>query len=111
MLQWQSDLLEAVSYLRAGRGLVEQEVVVDFSPAKFNMMETVESRRMIEERWAEATAANRRLYNASKFRLAGRVDVLERSEIERHCGRWAGTERSHLSLYHKDNVKGVKYPK
>ena len=71
MFQWQSDLLEAVSYLRDGRGLLEEEVVVDFSPARFRMLETEESRRMIERRWEEATGGNRRLYNASKYRLAG----------------------------------------
>ena len=71
MLQWQSDLLEALSYISSGRGLMEEEVVVEFSPERFRMLETEETRRMIERRWEEARSANSRLYNASKYRLAG----------------------------------------
>ena len=71
LFQWQSDQIEAVSYIRDGRGLMEEEVVVDFSPDRFNMLETEETRGMIERRWLEATRENTRLYNATKYRLAG----------------------------------------
>ena len=71
MLQWQSDQLEAVSYISEGRGLMEEDVVVDFSPERFRMLETEETRKMIERRWEEARAENSRLYNATKYRLAG----------------------------------------
>ena len=72
LLQWQSDQLEAVSYISEGRGLMEEEVVVEFSPERFRMLETEETRRMIERRWEEARSENSRLYNASKYRLAGK---------------------------------------
>ena len=43
---------------------------VDWRPDRFKMLETEQTRRMIETRWAEATKQNSRLYNASKYRLA-----------------------------------------
>ena len=80
LLQWQSEHLEAVSYIREGRGLMEEEVVVDFSPDRFRMLETEDSRKMIEMRWKEATAGNARLFNASKYRQSGALLEVRHSD-------------------------------
>ena len=64
-------MLEAVCYITGGRGLLEEEVEVDWRPELYRMLETEDSRRMIEARWEEETRKNSRLYNATKFRLAG----------------------------------------
>ena len=50
---------------------MEEEVVVDFSPDRFRMLETEDSRKMIERRWEEAIVGNARLFNASKYRQSG----------------------------------------
>ena len=50
---------------------MEEEISVDYNTAKYNMKETKETRDMIERLWAERTKGNARIYNASKFRLAG----------------------------------------
>ena len=57
--------------IKNGRGLLEEEVRVDYNTAKYNMKETRETRDMIERLWGERTKGNSRLFNASKFRLAG----------------------------------------
>lgn len=66
------DELELVSLLREeGRGVLEGEVDVDWDPDRFAMKENPELRLSIEKRWREATAAQPRLWNQSKYRLAG----------------------------------------
>jgi len=65
------DELELVSFLRGGRGALEEQVDVDWDPTRFAMKESSELRMKIEKRWSEATAAQPRLWNQSKYRLAG----------------------------------------
>jgi len=65
--------LELVSFLRNGRGALEEEVQVDWEPVRWAMKETPETRANIEKTWAEATAAQPRLWNQSKYRLAGQA--------------------------------------
>ena len=60
-----------MSYISNGRGVSEAMVQVEYNPAKFNMKETEETRKMIEMLWVERTRDNDRIFNASKFRLAG----------------------------------------
>ena len=69
-LQFLTDDLETVSYIKDGRGVLEAGVRVEYDVEKFNMKETAETRTMIEQLWAERTRSNARIYNASKFRLA-----------------------------------------
>jgi len=65
------DELELVSFLRDGRGALEEEVDVDWDLNRFAMRENKDLREEIEKRWSEATAAQPRLWNQSKYRLAG----------------------------------------
>jgi hypothetical protein len=53
------------------------KVTVDWDPARWAMRETAESRAEIEWTWTAATAAQPRLWNQSKYRLAGAEGWLE----------------------------------
>ena len=72
--------------IKNGRGLLEEEVRVDYNTAKYNMKETRETRDMIERLWAERTNGNARLFNASKFRLAGHGPSQEGGVFELRVG-------------------------
>jgi len=64
--------LEVVSFLKKdGKGLLGQEVSVEFNKQKYAMKETEETRQIIDDIWLEKTTGNKRLYNASKYRLSG----------------------------------------
>ena len=60
-----------MSYIVNGRGVSEAMVQVDYNTSKYNMKETQDTRNMIERLWVERTQDNDRIFNASKFRLAG----------------------------------------
>ena len=72
--------------IKNGRGLLEEEVRVDYNTAKYNMKETKETRDMIERLWGERTKGNTRLFNASKFRIAGHGPSKEGGEVELRVG-------------------------
>ena len=57
--------------MKDGRGVLEEQVEVDYDVEKYKMKETQETRSMIEMLWRRRTQENSRIYNASKFRLAG----------------------------------------
>ena len=59
-LQFLTDDLETVSYIKDGRGVLEAGVRVEYDVEKFNMKETAETRTMIEQLWAERTRSNAR---------------------------------------------------
>ena len=60
-MQYLTDDLETVSYIKDGRGVLEAGVRVEYDVEKFNMKETAETRTMIEQLWAERTRSNARL--------------------------------------------------
>jgi len=77
------DELELVSFLRGGRGALEEQVDVDWDPTRFAMKESSELRmKIIEKRWSEATAAQPRLWNQSKYRLAGSLTSEGRPQLK-----------------------------
>ena len=86
MLQFVSNDLESISLIKNGRGLLEEEIRVDYNTAKYNMKETKETRDMIERLWGERTKSNARIFNASKFRLAGHVMSEEEGLLELRVG-------------------------
>ena len=73
--------MEAVSYVAGGRGLLEEEVEVDYSVERFAMQETADTRREIQAEWERRTAENTRLYNGSKYRLAAAEVSIDNVEL------------------------------
>jgi len=65
-----NDTLEIASYIKDGKGILEEDVEIDFDIEKYAMVETDESRDMIESIWSIKTRENKRLFNQSKYRLA-----------------------------------------
>eukprot|EP00090_Calanus_glacialis_P005240 TRINITY_DN14058_c0_g1_i1.p1 TRINITY_DN14058_c0_g1~~TRINITY_DN14058_c0_g1_i1.p1 ORF type:complete len:295 (-),score=75.55 TRINITY_DN14058_c0_g1_i1:37-921(-) len=65
-----NDTLELVSYIKNGKGILEEEVKVHFDIQKYAMTETEETRKMIETIWSMKSENNSRLFNQSKYRLA-----------------------------------------
>ena len=72
--------------IKNGRGLLEEEIQVDYNTAKYNMKETKETRDMIERLWGERTKSNARIFNASKFRMAGHCLSQEEGALELKVG-------------------------
>ena len=83
---------------------MEEEVVVEFSPERFRMLETEETRRMIERRWEEARRENSRLYNASKYRLAGQRMEAGRLVLQVGLTDYKAQSSSPLSLCQSDQI-------
>ena len=65
-----NDTLEIASYIRDGKGVAEKDVDVSFEIEKYAMVETDETRDMIERIWSVKSQENARLFNQSKYRLA-----------------------------------------
>ena len=65
-MQFLTDDLETVSYIKDGRGVLEAGVRVEYDVEKFNMKETAETRTMIEQLWAERTRSNARISAANR---------------------------------------------
>lgn len=86
VLQFLSGDLESISIIKNGRGLLEEEIRVDYNTAKYNMKGTKETRDMIERLWGERTKSNARIFNASKFRLAGHCLSKEEDALELRVG-------------------------
>jgi len=62
--------LELDSYIRNGKGVLENDVAVQFDVAKYAMKESEETRAMIERIWNVKSKENARLFNQSKYRLS-----------------------------------------
>ena len=68
------------------RGCGLQQVSVDWDPVCHAMQQTDQTKKEIAERWVAATSANHRLFNQSKFRLAGAVTGLAGGGVSLQVG-------------------------
>ena len=78
--------LEVSSYISQGKGVLEDQVDVDFNIARYAMVETEESRDMINMIWKRKTESNPRLFNQSKYRLAGESFQEEEGRVSLQVG-------------------------
>ena len=62
--------MEIASYIKDGKGVAEEDVDVHFEIEKYAMVETNETRDMIERIWSLKSKENARFFNQSKYRLA-----------------------------------------
>ena len=81
-----TDKVEAVSYVKNGKGVTEDMVDVEYDVSKYNMKSTEETRTMIERIWSRRTQENSRLYNATKFRLAAHCWDSDRRRVTMRVG-------------------------
>ena len=80
--------MEAVSYIEQGkdRGVTDDDVDVVYDVLKYNRRKTEETQNMIEKLWTKRIADNRRIYNASKFRLASHQWNRDTNKLEMKVG-------------------------
>ena len=78
--------MEVSSYISQGKGVLEDQVDVDFNIARYAMVETEESRDMINMIWKRKTESNPRLFNQSKYRLAGESFQEEEGRVSLQVG-------------------------
>jgi len=81
-----NDTLELASYIKNGKGVLENDVNIHFDMNKYAMAETEETRKMIEIIWNAKSANNSRLFNQSKYRLAAHNWDEKSAKVEMFVG-------------------------